>query len=128
RALALGALLLTLTFGAGIAAIQAYRYRRLSITSANDALTGVLNRRGAMQRLDAGALESHSAGGNVGDASRAVLMLLDVDHFKSINDRFGHPVGDEVLRAIAKRLKAVCSSHDIVARWGGEEFLVACNS
>ncbi|MEO7199714.1 MAG: diguanylate cyclase [Dokdonella sp.] len=127
RAFAFGALILTLTFGAGIAVIQSYRYRRLNITSMTDPLTSVLNRRGAMQRLDAGELDPSTAEVDQ-DASRGVLMLLDVDHFKSINDRYGHPVGDEVLRAISKRVKGLCSRHDIVARWGGEEFLIACNN
>ncbi|MDZ7790417.1 MAG: GGDEF domain-containing protein [Xanthomonadales bacterium] len=52
------------------------------------------------------------------------LMLLDVDHFKSINDRFGHLHGDEVLKAIAEHLRNTVRGVDVVARWGGEEFIM----
>ncbi|MFL6699631.1 MAG: diguanylate cyclase domain-containing protein [Vitreoscilla sp.] len=52
------------------------------------------------------------------------LFLIDADHFKSINDRYGHAAGDRVLVAIARRLEAVLRERDLVVRWGGEEFLV----
>ena len=52
------------------------------------------------------------------------LVLVDVDHFKQINDTHGHAVGDEVLTGIAERLREACRDHDVVARWGGEEFLL----
>ena len=60
--------------------------------------------------------------------ARHVLFLMDVDHFKQINDGHGHHTGDEVLVALAQRLKATCRPTDLVARWGGEEFLVACRN
>jgi diguanylate cyclase (GGDEF)-like protein len=95
-------------------------FARLSETlhhmARHDALTGALNRHGLLQ-----ALERHFA-----PESRPamVLMAVDVDHFKAINDEHGHAVGDAVLRAIARSLLAHCRSEDIVARTGGEEFLV----
>lgn len=78
-----------------------------------DALTGLLNRRGAMQELSG----RRRKGGAV------TLAICDVDHFKSVNDRFGHGVGDRVLRGVAASLSESCEDHQ-VARWGGEEFVV----
>jgi diguanylate cyclase (GGDEF)-like protein len=53
------------------------------------------------------------------------LLLLDADHFKSVNDRYGHAVGDHVLRSLGDRLRERLRGEDIVARWGGEELIVA---
>ena len=53
-----------------------------------------------------------------------VLLLIDIDHFKETNDRFGHALGDAVLVAVAERLKETLRETDMIARWGGEEFLV----
>jgi diguanylate cyclase (GGDEF)-like protein len=55
-------------------------------------------------------------------------MLGDLDHFKSVNDTYGHVVGDEVLREIARRLSASIRSYDYVGRYGGEEFLIVLNN
>ena len=55
-------------------------------------------------------------------------MLGDLDHFKSVNDTFGHVVGDEVLREVARRLLASVRSYDFVGRYGGEEFLIVLNN
>lgn len=79
-----------------------------------DVLTGALSRREMMERLKTGLL-----GGQSG-----VLLLLDVDHFKRVNDEFGHHVGDEALRNVTHLLKNGVRQGDLVGRWGGEEFLV----
>jgi two-component system, cell cycle response regulator len=62
------------------------------------------------------------------EKSCTVVMLGDLDHFKDVNDQYGHVVGDEVLREIAQRLLASIRSYDFVGRYGGEEFLIALNN
>ncbi|ASR43609.1 hypothetical protein BEN78_09715 [Xanthomonas citri pv. mangiferaeindicae] len=88
---------------------------RLAELSTIDPLTGLANRRAAD-----GALQALTA-----DGRPAALLLLDVDAFKSINDRFGHDIGDAALVEVARCLREACDADDVVARWGGEEFLVA---
>jgi len=83
-----------------------------------DGLTGLLNRRAAELRLDEELARARRH--NEGYA----LALLDLDHFKAVNDRYGHAVGDEVLKTVARRIEAGLREDDWVARWGGEEFLV----
>ena len=85
----------------------------------HDALTGLYNRREATQRL-AGEYSRYQRNND----STFSLILIDIDHFKRINDTFGHDVGDEVIRTVASRLLAGCRQMDMVARWGGEEFLL----
>lgn len=81
-----------------------------------DALTRLANRTHAEERI-ASALRG-SAG------SRCALLFLDLDDFKSINDRFGHPVGDEVLRCLAREIRDCVRESDVVGRVGGDEFVV----
>lgn len=88
---------------------------RLKRASETDALTGLPNRRGVSL-----AFEQLSVGAD----SRLVVMLLDIDHFKRINDRYGHAGGDDVLRELGRRLLANTPNGLFAARWGGEEFLV----
>ncbi len=83
-----------------------------------DQLTGTLNRRGFIPVLD---LAWRSANRRHGPMS---LAILDIDHFKRLNDTFGHDVGDTVLAAFAAALRKLCRDRDVVARWGGEEFLL----
>lgn len=92
--------------------------QRLSL-AVTDPLTGLYNRRYATTYLD--RLERQSEQSGKGFA----LMLLDLDRFKSINDRFGHMVGDEVLIEVATRLRHSTRDADLLARYGGEEFLIA---
>ena len=80
----------------------------------NDPLTGIPNRRYADDAL----AETRAA------SEPFSLLLIDVDHFKSVNDTYGHGVGDEVLKAVARALARQIRRDDVVARFGGEEFLV----
>lgn len=90
-------------------------YERLSMT---DRLTGLSNRRGAEQFLRRESSKFTRYGGNMS------LVILDVDHFKKVNDTYGHTVGDQVLRAVGATIADVIRVCDFAARWGGEEFLV----
>lgn len=83
-----------------------------------DALTGLYNRRALMERLSA-EIERHSRSGlTLG------LLMLDLDHFKRINDRYGHPIGDIVLQQAAQCMRQTVRESDVVARIGGEEFAI----
>ena len=84
-----------------------------------DALTGAANRR----HVDEALRDMLSASGPV-----IGVLLLDIDDFKDINDRYGHRVGDEVLIELVSRLRNAVRPEDVVARWGGEEFLLLCRT
>jgi diguanylate cyclase (GGDEF)-like protein len=88
---------------------------RLSVT---DGLTGLYNHRTFQERLQA---ELERSGR---DAAPVSLLLLDIDHFKKINDTYGHPFGDKVLKTLSAELKRLARRVDCVARYGGEEFAV----
>jgi diguanylate cyclase (GGDEF)-like protein len=91
---------------------------RLEVMASTDELTGVPNRREILARLRAEvALRRRSR-------SPLSVAIVDADHFKSLNDGFGHAVGDDVLREIVRRLLTTKREYDIVGRLGGEEFLV----
>jgi diguanylate cyclase (GGDEF)-like protein len=90
--------------------------RRLAKT---DALTGLLNRRAFIEAVERERARSDR------HAYPLSLLLLDVDHFKRINDEHGHAVGDTVLQGVARILESVARRSDFVARWGGEEFVLA---
>jgi diguanylate cyclase (GGDEF)-like protein len=95
------------------------RYREMQRSSQNDGLTGLLNHSAAKSRLNqiAKSLKAVNDG--------LCVAMLDIDRFKSINDTYGHPVGDQVIRSLAWLLKGRLRSSDIIGRYGGEEFLVA---
>jgi two-component system cell cycle response regulator len=93
------------------------REQRLEELAYNDELTGLWNRRYLRRRLGAELRAARRHGHPL------AIAMIDVDHFKAINDRHGHPVGDEVLRAIADRLERALRDEDVLGRWGGEEFL-----
>ena len=83
-----------------------------------DNLTGLANRNGLQRRMDEEFERWQRYGG------RLLLVVLDVDHFKSINDRFGHLAGDKVLRLIAQQLSRRLRKTDFIGRFGGEEFVI----
>lgn len=89
---------------------------RLDELARVDSLTGCLNHRGFRERLDGEAAVVERA------RQPLALLHLDLDHFKRINDTFGHPAGDEVLAAVGAELAGVARRSDVVARVGGEEF------
>jgi diguanylate cyclase (GGDEF)-like protein len=86
--------------------------------AARDQLTGLCNRRNFDQRLE-GTIARAARHGDVFS-----LLMLDIDHFKNINDYYGHSIGDEVLRRFGEVLTARLRQNDVAARWGGEEFVV----
>lgn len=97
----------------------------LASQSIHDPLTGVFNRRHLEQLM--AQQEAVIQGGrsrNRHYQAAVGLILLDVDHFKRINDSYGHAAGDEVLKAVAARLSALVRGQDAVVRWGGEEFVL----
>lgn len=90
----------------------------LRIQASTDALTGLVNRRAFMERF------SHELARSQRHGPSPTLLILDIDHFKKINDRYGHPAGDAVLAHLAQLLRASLRNVDIVGRIGGEEFAV----
>jgi diguanylate cyclase (GGDEF)-like protein len=87
--------------------------------AARDLLTGLYNRAYFLDQVVYQALQGARLGHGL------AILLLDIDHFKRINDTFGHGVGDEVLRLVANILRESVRSEDLVARFGGEEFILA---
>ena len=111
----------------GVLALMMYRRMRelnrtlvkhealLRAHSERDALTGLANRRQFREVMRVRGGER---------AFKGALLMVDVDHFKRVNDHYGHAAGDRVLVEVARRLSAAMRGDDLVARWGGEEFLV----
>lgn len=97
---------------------NAMMYRKMETMATTDGLTGLTNHRTFQERfanlLERSARHNH----------KAAMLLCDVDHFKKVNDTYGHPVGDEVLRQVARVLRTAVRSIDLPARYGGEEFAV----
>ena len=117
-AIGLGVLLMTLL--ALLAWRQWRKSRRLRDLTLLDPLTGVANRPG-IEREAARALEE-----SIRDGTPLSLLMLDLDHFKAINDRYGHAAGDKVLRATTAAWQAQLRGRDPLGRVGGEEFVVVC--
>ena len=86
---------------------------KLGQDAITDSLTQLLNRRGFEDRRQSSQYKYCG------------IIMLDIDHFKSINDQFGHDIGDTVLSTVASVIKRTTRTNDLICRWGGEEFLVA---
>ena len=98
------------------------RYREMQRHSHHDSLTGLLNHSAAKNRL-------HLLVQSLQNLPEPLCVaMLDIDHFKSINDTYGHPVGDQVIRSLAWLLKGRLRASDIIGRYGGEEFIVVLRS
>lgn len=91
--------------------------QRVQQLATHDVLTGLHNRRFMQERLESSVQRFDRYG------ERFTVVLVDLDHFKKINDQHGHRVGDEALRAFASAAEAVMRDTDTIARWGGEEFM-----
>ena len=116
---------LTAVIGMSLLALAARMYRGLRATQQALRQRNALLKRHSLQDPLTGLANRRQFYEIAGDSSaRGTLYLLDLDHFKSINDHFGHAAGDAVLVETARRLKAVLREEDMVMRWGGEEFLV----
>ena len=103
---------------AGIAIENARLYREMEETANRDGLTGVYNHRYFQEALEAELARSKRSGYPL------ALAMIDVDYFKRLNDRYGHPTGDRVLKQLALLLKENIRISDVLARYGGEEFAV----
>ena len=93
------------------------RVEQLSLEAETDPLTGVGNRRSMETRLETYATERRKAGRSIG------VLFIDIDHFKSVNDVFGHGTGDRVLRMVTETVRHNLRASDSLARWGGDEFV-----
>ncbi len=92
--------------------------RNLSEVSSRDTLTGLYNRGFVLEKIESEINRSLRHG------SPMSLLMLDIDHFKRVNDTWGHPVGDEVLKAFGRLLRESCRVYDVPGRYGGEEFCI----
>ena len=101
---------------AGEAVLRARLFEQAERLATTDGLTGLLNHRMFQARLEEHLARAERYGKGLS------LILCDIDHFKSVNDTYGHPAGDEVLRGVARTLAREARQTDLVARYGGEEF------
>jgi two-component system cell cycle response regulator len=91
---------------------------QMSVLALKDSLTGILNRRAIFERTEDELDRAHRENTNLS------LLMADLDHFKTINDRFGHAAGDVALRLAVETIVKMLRPYDHVGRWGGEEFLI----
>ncbi|MDG6773072.1 diguanylate cyclase [Thiomicrorhabdus sp. ZW0627] len=97
---------------------QIYRHRRLKKMARTDNLTGILNRAMFKRALKDSIKSSH------GSRQPLSMIFFDIDHFKKINDTYGHLTGDKVLKKVVQTIQAGLHHTDVFARWGGEEFVI----
>ena len=100
------------------AVLRAQFFEQMEKMAITDGLTGVLNHRTFQAKADEALAQAKRYG------RHCSIVLVDVDHFKSVNDTYGHPAGDRVLQGVARILKQQARDTDIVARYGGEEFVI----
>ncbi len=100
------------------AVLRAQLFEQMERMATTDGLTGLLNHRTFQMRFDEALATARRYG------RKCSLILTDIDHFKSVNDTWGHPTGDLVLKGVARILKEKARDTDIVARYGGEEFAI----
>jgi len=105
-------------YALGLLAALARSRRDLAVLARIDGLTGLENRRSAEEHLVVAVADSSRSGEPVS------VLLVDVDHFKRLNDKHGHAVGDQALREISDRMRRALRPADTLGRWGGEEFLL----
>lgn len=91
---------------------------RLETLASTDHLTGLMNRRRFQEQMQQTLSQARRYGGSL------AVLLFDIDHFKAVNDRFGHGMGDRVLQEVAGRAQGMLRETDVLARWGGEEFII----
>jgi diguanylate cyclase (GGDEF)-like protein len=103
---------------AGESILRARLFDETERLATTDGLTGLTNHRTFQARLDEHLAQAQRYG------KKASLLLCDIDHFKAVNDTYGHPAGDHVLRGVARTLAREARATDVVARYGGEEFAV----
>jgi len=124
--IAIGVLLLLSTVLIGITLLRMRRAQNqlkasqqlLRAQSERDPLTDLSNRRHFLAVMDRRARETGL------DGFRGALLMIDIDHFKNVNDHHGHAAGDAVILEVSRRIRAAVRASDLVVRWGGEEFLV----
>jgi len=92
--------------------------RELKLLATTDSLTGIPNRRTLMEQLDAHMQHA------ILEGTLLSCIMTDIDHFKQVNDTYGHAVGDNVIKATAETLQGLCRDEDMVGRYGGEEFVI----
>ena len=111
-------ILLAINAKIAISVENALRYRQAETSATTDYLTGLPNARSLFLQLDAELSRSRR------NDQPITVLTMDLDGFKQVNDRFGHLEGNRVLRAVGAGLKSVCREHDLVARMGGDEFVL----
>ena len=102
----------------GLSFENALKYRALEASATTDYLTGLSNTRGLFERLN------HELSRCTAERSPLTVMVCDLDHFKEVNDRFGHNAGNKVLQEFAKGLAEINRDYDVTARFGGDEFVL----
>jgi two-component system cell cycle response regulator len=107
-----------LAIQAAQAVLRAQLFEQMEKMATTDGLTGLLNHRTFQSKADEALAQARRYG------RKCSLILTDIDHFKSVNDTYGHPTGDQVLKGVARILRDKARDTDVVARYGGEEFVL----